>query len=142
MIQHNKSSPYHPQANSTVEEFKKILEKGLTNTVSTNRHDKDERVPATIWAYRTTIKILPTKTLFQLVYRREVVVPTKSILPSMFISEAMGMIDNLALRERPCQLMELDETQFLAKFHQSVAQRRQKSWNDKHIRKKYFEVGD
>jgi len=50
--------------------------------------------------YKTTVKRLHEQTPFQLVYGREIVVPTKYIILSMFISEAMGMTDNMALRER------------------------------------------
>lgn len=39
-------------------------------------------------------------------------------------------------------MKELDETRFLAEFHQSVEQRRQKAWHDRHIKKKSFEVID
>jgi len=39
MVQHNKSSPYHSQANDAVEAFNKILEKGLTKIVSANQDD-------------------------------------------------------------------------------------------------------
>lgn len=86
MVQHNKSHPYHPQANSVVEAFNKILEKGLTKFVSTNRDDWDEIIPATLWAYRMIVKRLHKKTPFQLVYVREAVIPAEFILPNMFIS--------------------------------------------------------
>eukprot|EP00253_Pinus_taeda_P003586 PITA_03586 len=39
MIHHNKSSPYHPQANGAVEAFNKILEKALRKVVSANKDD-------------------------------------------------------------------------------------------------------
>lgn len=83
MIKHNKSSPYHPRANDTVEAFNKILEKGLTKVMSTNMNKWDERILTTLWVYRKTVKILYKKTLFQLVYGREAVVPTEFILPSI-----------------------------------------------------------
>lgn len=124
MIHHNKSSLYHPQANDVVEAFNKILEKGLTKVISANKDDWDEIIPATLCAYRTTVRRLHKKTLFRLVYGREVVVPTKFILPSMSIYEAMGMTNNMALWDRLSQMLELDETQFLVEFHQSVEQRR------------------
>lgn len=117
MIQHNKSSPYHPQANSAVEAFKKIMKKGITKVMSANRDDWDERIPATLWAYRTIVKGIHKKTSFNLVYRREAVVPVEFILPSMFISEATRMTDNTALRDRLGQLLELEETCFLDEFH-------------------------
>jgi transposase InsO family protein len=42
MIQHHKRSPYHPQANKTVEAFNKILEKGLTKVSCANQEDWDD----------------------------------------------------------------------------------------------------
>jgi len=71
MVQHHKSSPYHPEANSAVEAFNKILEKGLTKIVSANIDDWDERIPMTLWAYRTIVKRLHKQTPFQLVDGRE-----------------------------------------------------------------------
>ena len=142
MIQHKKSSPYHPQTNGTVEAFNKILEKGLKNIISANRDDWNERIPTTLWVYRTTVKRLHKKTSFKLVYRKEAVMPVEFIIPSIFKSEAMRMTENTTLRERLSQLMELDESRFLAEFHQSVEQRRRKSWYNRNIRKKTFKVGD
>ena len=117
MIQHNKSSPYHPQANEIVEAFNKILEIGLTKIILANRDEWDEKIQATLWAYRTMIKIFHKQTSFQLVYGKEAMVPAEHIIPSMFISKATRMKNNVALRERLSQLMELDESKFLPKFH-------------------------
>ena len=40
-IQLKKSTPYHPQANGTVEAFNKVLEHAFTKVCNTNHHDWD-----------------------------------------------------------------------------------------------------
>ena len=75
LIHHHKSSTYHPQANGAIESFNKTLTKGLTKICNIDKDDWDEKIPAVLWAYRTTYKRATNQTPFKLVYGQEAIVP-------------------------------------------------------------------
>jgi transposase InsO family protein len=68
MIDHRKTSTYHPQDNGVVKSFNKTLHKGLTKIYGIDKDDWDDKVLAVLWAYRTMYKMSIGHTPFKLVY--------------------------------------------------------------------------
>jgi hypothetical protein len=77
----------------------------------------DLRVPAALWAYRTTCNKLTMQTPFKLVYGLEVVVSMEYLVPRLIIVVFTDMDDTSTIRKRLSQLVELEEDRFIAGFH-------------------------
>ena len=104
LIDHHKTSTYHPQANGAVELFNKTLTKGLTKICSIDKNDWDEKILAVLWAYRTTYKRETNQTPFKMVYGQEVVVPLHFRQHTIEIAKVLKLDIGEAKHERLFQL--------------------------------------
>lgn len=141
-IHHHKITPYHPQENVTVEVLNTILQHALTKVCNVSRDDWDLRIPTILWAYRNTCKKLMGQTPFRLVYGQETIMPMEYIVPKLRIATFTQMTNVDAVEERLSQLIQLEENRFMEGFHQQVQKTREKTWHDKNIKKKQFQIDD
>jgi transposase InsO family protein len=65
LIDHRKTTFYHPQANKAVESFNKILHKVITNICGINKDDWDDNIHTIVWVDRSTFKTLTRQTPFK-----------------------------------------------------------------------------
>ena len=68
--------------------------------------------------------------------------PMEYIVPSLKIAALTDMADEEIVNERLLNLVELEEDQFVARFHQQVQKDREKAWHDQHIKSKAIKAGD
>jgi hypothetical protein len=121
-IKHQKSTPYHPQANGQVESTNKILEAIMTKTVQTHRKYWSDKLQEVLWAYRITYKNSIGLTPYQLVYGKQVLLPIEFQIHTFKLAADLGIDLSEAQKERIMQLNQLDEMRHIAVEHNTLIQ--------------------
>jgi len=140
-IDHRKTTPYHPQTNGQTERVNQTLGTILRKTVRDSKRDWDVKLPAALWAYRTTFKVTTQTTPFSLVYGLEAVLPIEFEVPSLRIAVDSRLTDRRSLKTRLCELEALDENRRRGAQHIEAIQRRRKVLFDKRNKTRVLQPG-
>ncbi len=130
-INHRMTTPYHPQTNGNTERVNQTLVNILRKTVQDSKRDWDIKLPAALWAYRTTYKVTTKATPFSLVYGVEAVLPIEFEVQSLRIAVDERLTTIPSLIERVELLEGLDEARRASAQHMEAIQRRRKLAFDK-----------
>ena len=141
-IDHQRSTAYHPQSNGAIEAFNKTLTRGLTKICNTDKDDWEKKIPAVLWAYRTTYKRSTDQTPFRLVYGQEAVVPLHFRQQTPIIADILHVNVEKGRKDRLMKLRKLEEHRLLALQHQEIQKQQQKAWHDHNIKNKNMLVWD
>jgi len=108
-FKHENSSPYYPQENGQVEAVNKTLKHMLQKMVDKKRSNWHIMLYLKLWAYRTSVKMETSFTLFQLVYGVEVMLPIECEIPSMKLAIEL-LLNTSELEKTLIYLEQLDKT--------------------------------
>jgi transposase InsO family protein len=82
-ISRSLSTAFHPQGNGQVERFNRFLVEGLYCLMNKKQNDWDEKLPALLFAYRTSIHPTTGETPFFMMHGRDAVLPGDLLLSSV-----------------------------------------------------------
>ena len=140
-VRHRTSLAYHPQENGQAEvsnrEIKSILEK----IINSSRKDWSKKIDDELWAYGTVFKTPLGMSSFRLVYGKACHLLVELEHRAYWVTWLLNMDTKVAGEKQMLQLSELDEFCNEAYENARIYKEKMKSWHDKHIVRKEFELG-
>lgn len=131
-IQHQFSSPYHPQCNGLVESINGQVIKMLSKYVYTQVEEWEANLAKCLWAYRTSYKVSTNFTPFELVYGQEVVLPIHMQLGVFKSMRQLDKSQEQVLCDRITSLERMrDDREAALDFYVSQREKRIKKMNQR-----------
>ena len=140
-VQHHRSSAYRPQTNGAVEAVNKNIKRILRKMVETSR-DWSEKLPFTLWAYRTSFRTSTGATPYSLVYGMEAVLPIEIEMGSLRVTLEQQISETEWAQSRFDQLSLLDERRLRAADHVQAYQRKMAHAFKKRVKLRPLQRGD
>ena len=116
MVIHNKSAPYHPQANGQAKSTNKTLCTVITKLVRTSRTNWEFHLQSALWAYRVAYKTAVGKTPFNLAFGMNAILPIEFLVPTLRVAKQLQW-DGHELSQRLDKLEKLHETRLMVVGH-------------------------
>lgn len=130
-IEHQKTTPYHPQTNGQTERMNQNLVSILRKTIQDSKRNWDVKITIALWAYRTTFKVTTQTTPFSLVYSIEATLPIEFEVVSLRVATESKLTNSQSPKDRLVSLEALNENQRISAQHIEAIQRRRKITFDK-----------
>ena len=132
------TTAYHPQTDGLVERFNRTLTDMLAKTVERDGKNWDTKLPYVLFAYRSSPQESTGESPFYLLYGRDPQLPTETEMISPSTMRVVVNTDNY--KEEVIQKMQ--EAWNLAKKNVKKAQKKQKTYYDRHTRNPTFRLGE
>eukprot|EP00253_Pinus_taeda_P024466 PITA_24466 len=137
------SANYYPQGNGLAESTNKNLIRIIKRTVDQNQKNWHKTLVKALWADRITKKASIGTSPFNLVYGKEVVLPTHLIIPSLSLVQYIDEVSTSSLQLRQMEIIKLEEKREQTKKtharHQALIK---SSFNSSIMTRKNFQMGD
>ena len=141
-VKHKVATPYHPQTSGQVKLANREIKTILMNAVNSNRKDWSLRLLDSLWAYRTTFKIIIGMSSYWLVYGKACHLPVEIGYKAWWPIKKLNKNLERAGLNRFIDLSELEELRNDAYLNSKIAKERSKKWHDQMVARKNFQQGD
>jgi hypothetical protein len=133
-----RTTPYHPQCDGLVERLNQTLVSILSKVVDESERDWDKKLPAALFAYRTTRQETTGQTPFRLVCGREARIPVSTVIEGDDDEEVWPATEYGKEVER--QLAMMDD--FVDLRIEEAQARQRRAYDEKSTEAPVYEKGD